>query len=118
MNLKLFRAGGERYKLRFYVAHDGSMVRLAALLGFGKNGPLRWPAMGSEIVMEVCVSGNPARCPLTGLQVWETFQKEKFVRVLHEGTTVLGYEWIPLDAFISAIEAQIPENIFEQCNST
>ena len=53
MNLKLFRAGGERYKLRFYVAHDGSMVRLAALLGFGRNGPLRWPALGSEIVMEV-----------------------------------------------------------------
>ena len=52
-NFQLFRSGGETYKLRFYVGHDGSMIRLASLLGFGKVAPLRWPAMGSEIVMEV-----------------------------------------------------------------
>ena len=46
--------GEESYKLRLYVGHDGSMIRLAAGLGFGKNGPLRWPAMGSEIALEVC----------------------------------------------------------------
>ncbi len=52
-NFKLFRSGGEPHKLRFYVGHDGTMIRLAALLGIGKLGPLRWPALGSEIVMEV-----------------------------------------------------------------
>lgn len=38
------------------MGHDGSMIRLAAGLGLGKasnGGVLKWPAMGSEIVMEV-----------------------------------------------------------------
>lgn len=38
------------------MGHDGSMIRLAAGLGLGKasnGGALRWPAMGSEIIMEV-----------------------------------------------------------------
>jgi hypothetical protein len=52
-NFKSFRSGNERYKLRFYIGHDGTMIRLASGLGLGKNAPLRWPAMGSEIVMEV-----------------------------------------------------------------
>ncbi len=52
-NFKLFRSGEDPYKLRFYVGHDGSMIRLASLLGLGKVAPLRWPALGSEIVMEV-----------------------------------------------------------------
>jgi 2-phosphoxylose phosphatase len=38
-----------------YIGHDGSMIRLAAGLGFGKTASLRWPAFGSEIVMEVCL---------------------------------------------------------------
>jgi hypothetical protein len=73
-NLKSFQSGSDPYKLRFYVGHDGSMIRLASGnlvyirpgfrthmfgcllgLGFGKNEPLRWPAMGSEIVIEVIV---------------------------------------------------------------
>ena len=53
MNFNLFKSGEESFKLRFYVGHDGSMVRLASGLGFGKIAPLRWPALGSEIVMEV-----------------------------------------------------------------
>ena len=52
-NFKKFRAGGETHKLKFYVGHDGSMIRLASLLGIGKVAPLRWPAMGSEIITEV-----------------------------------------------------------------
>ena len=54
----MFRAGGETHKLRFYVGHDGSMVRLASGLGFGKIAPLRWPALGSEIVMEVSINNH------------------------------------------------------------
>jgi hypothetical protein len=55
MNFKLFQSGAETFKLRFFVGHDGSMVRLASGLGFGEIAPLRWPALGSEIVMEVRV---------------------------------------------------------------
>lgn len=53
MNFKAFQSGSETFKMRFYSGHDGSMVRLASGLGFGKVAPLRWPALGSEVVMEV-----------------------------------------------------------------
>lgn len=52
-NFKQFRAGEDKYKMHLFVAHDGSMIRLAALLGLGQVSSLRWPALGSEIVMEV-----------------------------------------------------------------
>ncbi|OBZ74558.1 ER membrane protein complex subunit 1 [Grifola frondosa] len=97
-NFKLFRAGSESYKMRFYVGHDGSMIRLASLLGLGNIAPLRWPALGSEIIMEVWQAAH---------------DKTNFVRVIHEGTPVSSLEWIPLDEFITALEAQIPQNIFE-----
>ena len=53
MNLQAFKAGTEKFKLRFFVGHDGTMIRVASAFGFGKVAPLRWPALGSEIVMEV-----------------------------------------------------------------
>ncbi|KAI0633152.1 phosphoglycerate mutase-like protein [Trametes polyzona] len=98
-NFKLFRSGEDPYKLRFYVGHDGTMIRLAALLGLGKLGPLRWPALGSEIILEV----------------WETEKEGHFVRIIHEGTPVQGLDWQPLDAFIHALEEQIPADIFARC---
>ena len=52
-NFQSFRSGDEPYKLRFYVGHDGTLIRLASLLGLGKVAPLRWPALGSELIMEV-----------------------------------------------------------------
>ena len=58
MNFNLFKSGEESFKLRFYVGHDGSMVRLASGFGFGKIAPLRWPALGSEIVMEVSINNQ------------------------------------------------------------
>ncbi|KAI0743062.1 phosphoglycerate mutase-like protein [Daedaleopsis nitida] len=97
-NFKQFREGTEPHKLRFFVGHDGTMIRLASLLGFGKNASLRWPALGSEIIMEVWQSAD-----------------EHFVRIVHEGTPVHGFEWIPLDTFIGALESQIPANLFQQC---
>jgi hypothetical protein len=51
--MKNFQAGKETYQIRLYVGHDGSMIRLAAGLGIGKNERLRWPALGSEIIIEV-----------------------------------------------------------------
>ena len=52
------------------------------------------------------------------IQVWQTKQGEKFVRVIHEGTPVPGLEWTPLDTSISSLESQVPANIFELCNSS
>ena len=75
-NFKQFRAGEDKFKMRLFVAHDGSMIRLAALLGLGQVSSLRWPALGSEIVMEVrklknCISQGmevdiDVRCPGLG----------------------------------------------------
>ncbi|KAL6303379.1 phosphoglycerate mutase-like protein [Sparassis latifolia] len=98
-NFARFRAGEESHKLIFYVGHDGTMIRLASLLGLGKISPLRWPALGSEIVMEV----------------WRTVLGNLFVRIMHEGTPVSGMEWIPLDSFIDALELQVADDLFELC---
>lgn len=53
MNFRALKSGTETKKLRFYVGHDGSMIRLASGLGLGRLSSLRWPALGSELVMEV-----------------------------------------------------------------
>lgn len=53
-NLRAFIKGEEPYKMRLYVGHDGSIIRLASGLGIGAHAPLKWPAFGSEIVVEVC----------------------------------------------------------------
>jgi len=98
-NLKSFKFGNDRYKFRLYVGHDGSMIRLASGLGFGRNGPLRWPAMGSEIILEV----------------WQTETMEDFVRVIHEGMPVPKLEWIPLSGMIDTLEEQIPDRIYQTC---
>ncbi|GJJ08539.1 hypothetical protein Clacol_002757 [Clathrus columnatus] len=93
-NFKSFKEGHETFKLRFYVGHDGSMIRLAS--GLNIQGPLRWPALGSEFV-------------------WRTQNQAYFVRVMHEGTPAVGLEWVSLDDFISLLESNAPEDIFEQC---
>ncbi|EMD35002.1 hypothetical protein CERSUDRAFT_157771 [Gelatoporia subvermispora B] len=99
-NFKAFRSGSETRKLILYVAHDGSMIRLASGLGLGKVAPLRWPALGSEISMEV---GQYAP------------DNSHFVRVIHEGTPVPGFEWIPLDSFIDNLDEQVPADLFNTC---
>jgi len=98
-NFRAFQTNAETYKLRFYVGHDGTMIRLAAGLGLGRDRPLRWPALGSEIVMEV----------------WRTRDGADFVRVLHEGTAVSALAWVPLSQFISLLDSQVPENIYQAC---
>ncbi|KAH0835629.1 phosphoglycerate mutase-like protein [Lanmaoa asiatica] len=101
-NFERFRLGEETHKLRFYVGHDGSMIRLAAGLGLGNaqnGGALRWPAMGSEIVMEV----------------WRSTSNERFVRVMHEGTPVPSLQWVQLEEFIDLLDGIIPEDIYGAC---
>lgn len=83
-----------------YIGHDGSMVRLAAGLGLGSANGLRWPAMGSEIVMEV----------------WHASRDMLYVRVLHEGWPALPpLDWIPLGEFIQLLEDLVPENLGTLC---
>ncbi|KAF8517913.1 phosphoglycerate mutase-like protein [Hysterangium stoloniferum] len=96
-NFVAFQKGQETFKLRLYVGHDGSMIRLAS--GLGIQGPLRWPALGSEFVFEV----------------WRTHDRSLFVQVMHEGTPAVGLEWLSLDNFITLLESNVPENIFEKC---
>jgi hypothetical protein len=54
------QAGTETYAARLVVGHDGSMIRLASGLGLGAHASLRWPALGSEIVLEVRRRSSPA----------------------------------------------------------
>jgi hypothetical protein len=58
-NFKGLRSGLETYKMRLYIGHDGTMIRLASLLGFGREQALRWPALGSEVVIEVIPPHSP-----------------------------------------------------------
>ena len=56
-----------KHKLALYVAHDTSLIRLAAGL---EMFPLRWPRLGSEIVIEVCAhtySGPSSRQLMSGI---------------------------------------------------
>ncbi|KAI6025497.1 hypothetical protein EDC04DRAFT_2659436, partial [Pisolithus marmoratus] len=85
-----------RHKLHMYVGHDGSMVRLAAGLGLGHANDLWWPAMGSEIVIEV----------------WHASHDILYVRTLHEGSPAPPpLDWILLGEFIQLPEDLVPENL-------
>ncbi|KAF8320479.1 phosphoglycerate mutase-like protein [Clavulina sp. PMI_390] len=103
-NMRALASDQEPYKMRLYVGHDGSMIRLASGLGIGGQKPLRWPALGSEIIMEV----------------WEiigSITKERFVRVLHEGTAVKDLEWIPFSEFLRLLDDNVPTDLFEACST-
>ncbi|KAL4071479.1 histidine phosphatase superfamily [Scleroderma yunnanense] len=89
-----------QHKIHMYVGHDGSMVRLASGLGLGGVNGLRWPAMGSEIVIEV----------------WHTSEDLPFVRVLYEGSPVHPpLDWMPLDQFVRLLEGLVPEDLKDAC---
>ncbi|KAI0289333.1 histidine phosphatase superfamily [Russula brevipes] len=86
------------HRLALYVAHDTSVVRLAAGLGIF---PLRWPRLGSEIVIEV----------------WNDKHRKRFVRVLYDGEVISSLSWTPLDDFISLLKKQVPDHLFERCTA-
>jgi len=87
-----------KHRLALYVAHDISIVRLAAGL---KIFPLRWPRLGSEIAIEI----------------WKVKNNRRFVRVLYDGELVDSLQWIPLGNFIRLLRHEVPEHIFEKCMS-
>ncbi|KAH8980764.1 phosphoglycerate mutase-like protein [Lactarius hatsudake] len=87
-----------KHKLALYVAHDTSIVRLAAGL---EIFPLRWPRLGSEIVIEI----------------WRDRKNMRFVRVLYDGEVVESLKWTPLYDFLGVLRSQVPDHIFERCAS-
>ncbi|KAF8483949.1 phosphoglycerate mutase-like protein [Russula ochroleuca] len=87
-----------KHPLALYVAHDSSMVRMAAGLGIF---PLRWPRLGSEFVIEV----------------WRDQNWTQFVRVLYDGEVIGSLSWTPLDTFINLLRQQVPDHLFEKCAS-
>ncbi|KIN93474.1 hypothetical protein M404DRAFT_171145 [Pisolithus tinctorius Marx 270] len=92
--------GRPKHKLHMYVGHDGSMVRLAAGLGLGRANGLRWPAMGSEIVMEV----------------WHASDDIAYMRILREGSPAPPpLDWILLSEFIQLLEDLVPESLGVLC---
>ncbi|GAA98983.1 uncharacterized protein L969DRAFT_104438 [Mixia osmundae IAM 14324] len=86
-NLLAMNASGNVPKMLLYVGHDGSMIRLAAGLGF--PAPLAWPALGSQIVIEVWRASD-------GLQT----------RILHNGQLVEKFSWQPLQQLVAILQAR------------
>jgi hypothetical protein len=114
-NFRSFAASTEAFKLRLYVGHDGSMIRLASGLGIGKeesDGRLRWPALGSEIVLEVWRVKGGSGDGGDGKKA-----SDLFVRVMHEGTPVRGLEWVSFEDMVRLLESNVPEDLFDRCNS-
>lgn len=107
-NLHSFKTGGEKYKLKYYVGHDGTMVRLYKSLGLA--GQFKWPAMGSEVVFEVYQQGD-----------------EHYVRVLKDGKpmqTVVqdlvsdqhgNIVWTPLGKVIAYLNSRHPADLYSKC---
>ncbi|KAH9956432.1 histidine phosphatase superfamily [Russula dissimulans] len=87
-----------KQRLALYVAHDTSIVRLAAGLGIF---PLRWPRLGSEIVIEV----------------WKDKKQKQFARVLYDGELIDSLSWVPLDDFTALLRQHSPDHLFEKCTS-
>ncbi|KAI9441762.1 phosphoglycerate mutase-like protein [Lactarius indigo] len=87
-----------KHSLALYVAHDTSIIRLAAGL---EIFPLRWPRLGSEIAIEI----------------WRDGKNRRFVRVLYDGETVESLKWTPLYDFLSVLRNQVPDHIFKRCAS-
>ncbi|KZT33072.1 phosphoglycerate mutase-like protein [Sistotremastrum suecicum HHB10207 ss-3] len=111
-------------KMRIYVGHDGSLIRLASGLGIGKqdhNGRLRWPALGSEIILEVwSTPGSLSSSALVenkGDDVLTGEGNELLVRVLHEGSPVRGLEWVPFNEMLGLLESNVPPDLYDRCQS-
>ncbi|SNX85424.1 related to acid phosphatase [Melanopsichium pennsylvanicum] len=107
-NLHRFVTGEDKYKLKYYVGHDGTMVRLYKSLGL--TGQFKWPAMGSEVVFEVYQQNA-----------------QHFVRILKDGKTMQtvikdlasddqgNISWTPLSKLIKYLNSRVPNDIYSKC---
>ncbi|KAL6693695.1 histidine phosphatase superfamily [Trichoderma pleuroticola] len=95
----------QKYVYAHTFIHDGDIGPVLGALGINQ---LRWPAMGSNVAIEV----------------WETTEKSKkayYARVLYSGHTLQSIhgslDWIPLDQLIDILQVYVPEDIIALCNS-
>ncbi|SPO26984.1 related to acid phosphatase [Ustilago trichophora] len=107
-NFHRFVSGEDRYKLKYYVGHDGTMVRLYKSLGLA--GAFQWPALGSEVVFEVYEQNG-----------------KHFVRILKDGKTMKtvvkdlasddqgNVSWTPLKKVITYLNSRVPSDIYSKC---
>ncbi|SJX62622.1 related to acid phosphatase [Sporisorium reilianum f. sp. reilianum] len=107
-SFKRFASGEDKYKMRYTVGHDGTMVRLYKSLGLA--GQFKWPAMGSEVVMEVY-----------------EHKGQHFVRILKDGKTMQtvnkdlasdaqgNIAWTPLDKVTAYLDSRVPSDIYSKC---
>ncbi|KAL7795110.1 histidine phosphatase superfamily [Trichoderma ceciliae] len=97
--------GKQKYVYAHTFIHDGDIGPVLGALGINQ---LRWPAMGSNIAIEV----------------WETpvgQKKDYHARVLYSGHTLRSIygdlNWIPLNQLIDILQVYVPKDIVALCNS-
>ncbi|UKZ69860.1 uncharacterized protein TrAtP1_010865 [Trichoderma atroviride] len=95
----------QKYVYAHTFIHDGDIGPILGALGIDQ---LRWPAMASNIAIEV----------------WETTAQQKkayYARVLYSGHTLRSIhgnmDWIPLNQLIDILQVYVPEDIVALCNS-
>ncbi|CAO1620168.1 unnamed protein product [Parajaminaea phylloscopi] len=101
---------GSKPKVKLFIGHDGTMVRL--LKSLAQAGRIRWPALGSEVVLEV----------------WHRPQPEDalYVRILSYGRLLASVapllrgrtghaDWLPLEDVIEYLESRLPSDLAARC---
>ncbi|PWN48681.1 phosphoglycerate mutase-like protein [Violaceomyces palustris] len=118
-NLKAFRDQVETFKLKYYVGHDGTMVRL--LKSLAQSGSIRWPALGSEVILEVWRSvddkskgGKKLDHHVRILSYGQTLRSEAKLLTNAKGLA----DWVPLDDVIRHLEGRVPQDLLEKCTSS
>lgn len=122
--------------VKLFVGHDGTMVRLLKTLA--QSGAIRWPAMGSEVVIEVWRQDG---CDDDDKKEEKGAQASRlFVRIFAYGTLLETdaeklrskgsnssvaapesssqsglVEWTPLEVVIEYLEERIPADLVEKC---
>ncbi len=103
----MLKNGQDHRKLKYYIGHDGTMVRLYKTLAL--DGAFKWPALGSEIVFEV----------------YKTTQG-MYVRVLKDAKPIKttakdiadsqGYiSWTPIEKLAAYLDARVPSDLYAKC---
>lgn len=125
--------------VKLFVGHDGTMVRLLKTLA--QSGAIRWPAMGSEVVIEVwrqdgCGDdkkekegeGKGSQASRLFVRIFaygtllETDAEKLRSRGSNSTTAVPGsssqsgiVQWTPLEDVIEYLEQRIPADLVEKC---
>lgn len=124
--LKNIQRGSVNHKLTLFVGHDGTMVRLLKTLG---QLHIPWPALGSEVQIEVYEErsrGGSSDC--------RSDDVKRFVRILTNGDTLVTNrtalkgttvrtqaneaakaDWVPLEAVIRYLHSRVPDDLVSRC---